>query len=702
MAEVKSGSGGGEFRPFVSAETDMREFTLRALVIGLVMCVVLGAANAYLGLRAGMTIAATYPAAVIGMAVLRLFRGSLLEENFARTVGSIGESVAAGAVFTIPAFVILQLWSFKPGESLTSEYLTASALMILGGVLGILFVTVLRRVMVEDKTLPFPESVAASEIHKAGQRGAEAALSLFKAMGVGALIKLLSRGDIDTRDGLGVFFYNNYFHPAVGTLKESLVRLGLTKDSNTIPAGGITTIAAPAVTPAYIGVGYIIGPELGALNFAGGLLAWGLFVPLLVFFLGPQLIGHYTAADGTQDWAGLTGHLYRYIVRPIAVGGMLVGAFYTLWRMRRNLITGIQRGIADVKKSATTAAPTIRTERDLSLKVVLLGIIAVFILMVALYFYFTNVLSGAFLAAIVMLVTGFFFAAVSGNLVGMIGSSNNPISGLTLATTIIAALTMVIVGVKGPQGVAAVLGVAAVVCVSAAVAGEMLQDLKVGHILGGTPWKMQIGDIVGVLLAGLVMFFPLYVLHNSDLATNPQSGGFGSRNLPAPQAGLMAALSQGIVGGEMAWPLVIVGIAMGISLILIKVRSPMLFSVGMYLPLETTFAIFVGGVIRGIVEKLAAKRGYNPAQKARVENAGVLAASGLIAGEALMGLFIAFIVFARDRISNIPEFWVIPGFDGVAPWLAILAFAVLAFYLISTPLRKAGAADEPAPPTAIM
>lgn len=702
MADTKSGGGGGSaFRPFVPVETDMKEFTVRALIIGLVMCVILGAANAYLGLKAGMTIAATYPAAVIGMAILRIYKGSLLEENFARTVGSIGESVAAGAIFTIPAFVVLQLWKFDTANMLT-EYLTASALMILGGILGIMFVTILRKVMVEDHSLPFPESVAASEIHKAGQRGTEAAMQLFKAMGVGALVKLLSRADIGTKDGLGAFFYQNSFQIPVGKLKESLVRLGLTKDSNIVPAGGITTFSAPDITPAYIGVGYIIGPELGALNFAGGLLAWGLFVPLLVFFLGPHMIDKYTAVDGTQDWPALTGHLYRFIVRPIAVGGMLVGACFTLWRMRKNLILGIKRGVADVRKAASSETTTLRTEKDLSFRVVLLGIAVVFILMIALYFYFTEAIGGAILAAIVMLVTGFFFAAVSGNLVGMIGSSNNPISGLTLATTIVAALTMVVVGVHGVQGVAAVLGVAAVVCVSSAVAGEMLQDLKVGHILGGTPWKMQVGDIIGVILAGLVMFFPLYVLHNSDLALNPLTGGFGSKNLPAPQAGLMAALSQGIVGGEMAWPLVIVGIAMGVSLILIKVRSPMLFSVGMYLPLGTTFAIFIGGLIRGVVDKRAKKRGFNDAQKARVENAGILAASGLIAGEALMGLFIAAVVFIFDRMGKPPEFWAMEAFNDVAPWLAIAFFAVLATYLIFVPLKKAGSPDEPAPPTAMM
>jgi len=696
MAESQNGAGMKKFISYVPANTNMKEFTVRALLIGLVMCVVLGAANAYLGLKAGMTIAATYPAAVIGMALLKIMKGSILEENFARTVGSIGESVAAGAIFTIPAFVILRIWNFT-SQSMFTEYLTAASLMILGGLLGIMFVTVLRRVMVEDPSLPFPESVAAAEIHKAGQRGAGAAISLFKAMGVGAVIKLM--------DGFGIFHSSNDFQVMVGRLKESFVKLGLKPDSEKILGGGITTISAPAATPAYIGVGYIIGPELGALNFAGGVLAWGLFVPLLVFFLGPRMIDTYLAAnngDSPAAWAALTGHLYRYIVRPIAVGGMLVGACYTLWKMRKNLFLGIKRGIADVRKSATTTAATERTEKDLSFKVVILGIITIFALMIGLYFYFTNMIVGAILAAVVMLVTGFFFAAVSGNLVGMIGSSNNPISGLTLATTVVAALTMVVVGVNGIQGVAAVLGVAAVVCVSSAVAGEMLQDLKVGHILGGTPSKMQIGDIIGVILAGLVMFFPLYILHNSDLASHPLTGGFGSSNLPAPQAGLMAALSQGIVGGEMAWPLVIVGIALGISLILIKVKSPMLFSVGMYLPLETTFAIFIGGLIRGFVDKRASKRGYNDAQKARVENAGILSASGLIAGEALMGLLIATVVFVRDQMGQKAEFWTIEMFQSIASWLAIPIFIILALYLIYVPLSKAGRPDEPAPPTAMM
>jgi putative OPT family oligopeptide transporter len=679
--------------PYVPADSTQREFTFRALILGVFMCVILGAANAYLGLKAGMTIAATYPAAVIGMAVLRLMRGSLLEENFARTVGSIGESVAAGAVFTIPAFVILKLWSFNT----LKDYLTASALMVVGGVLGILFVTMLRRVMVEDPELPFPESVAASEIHKAGQRGAEAAAQLFKAMGVGAAIKFL--GD------LGVFQASKDFIVRVGEVGRSIVRLGFEKNAYPIKdVGGSTIASAPAVSPAYIGVGYIIGPELGALNFAGGLLAWGLFVPLLVFFLGPSMMDSFAAAKGLTAgsqaaWSALANQYWLFIVRPIAVGGMLVGACYTLFRMRKNLIAGIKRSVGDLKKSAEAHQATQRTDRDLNFRVVLLGVGVVFVLMCALYAYFTGVIGGAITAAIVMLVTGFFFAAVSGNLVGLIGSSNNPISGLTLATLVVAALVLVIIGVSGTKGVTAVLGVAAVVCVSSAVAGEMLQDLKVGHILGGTPWKMQVGDLIGVLVAGSVMFFPLYMLHFANIK---EGGiGFGDRALSAPQAGLMATLSQGIVGGEMAWPLVVVGILMGIALIMVRVKSPMLFAVGMYLPLETTFAIFVGGVIRWVVNTIGRRRGHNDAQKARVENAGVLAASGLIAGEALMGLVIAVIVFIKGKEWNafmgsiLPKAWPVE-------LLALLFGLGLAAYLIFVPLGKAGAPDEPAPPTAVM
>src|SRR5215469_8472295 len=670
-------------RPYVPETMEMKEFTLRALVIGLIMTAILGSANAYLGLKAGMTIAATYPAAVIGMALLRLMKGTLLEENIARTVGSIGESVAAGAVFTIPAFVMAGLWPGLTGE----QYWKAVALMMLGGTLGILFVTLLRRVMVEDPELPYPESVAASEIHKAGQQGARAAKILFANMGFGGFMYLLG--------AINVFSASNTLHVKISELgKKLLLRTGTNPNVATTVTGGATLFNLPDISPAYLGVGYIIGPRLGSLNFAGGVLAWGLLVPLLTFTIGPYIQAAQPNGQALS-WDLLASAIYYSIVRPIAVGGMLVGASYTLFKMRKQLAVGMGRAISDLRKSAAAHESTSRIDRDLPAKFVFAGIGVVFVAMVLLYYYFmsnagnltnSKILSGSLVAAGVMVIIGFFFAAVSGNLVGLIGSSNNPVSGLTLCTLLIAALLMVALGVSGTGGVAAVLGVAAVVCVSSAVAGEMLQDLKVGHILGGTPARMQVGDLLGIVVASLVLFFPVAIL---DKAYH-----FGSAALPAPQAGLMAMLSKGIVGGNMAWPLVVVGILMGFAAILVEVKSPMLFAVGMYLPLETTFAIFLGGVIRLITDMLRNRRGYNDAQKARVDNAGVLTASGLIAGEALCGLVIAGLVGSGRDVTL---FHWTPSY-----FLALAALAVLILVMIRVPLANAGSPDEPAPPTAIM
>jgi putative OPT family oligopeptide transporter len=665
-------------RPYVPESVKMREFTFRALLIGLVLTVILGSANAYLGLRAGMTIAATYPAAVIGMAILRLMNGSLLEENIARTVGAIGESVAAGAIFTLPAFVLAGAWT---SFSFHEAYWKSVALMAVGGTLGILFVTLLRRVMVEDPELPFPESVAASEIHKAGQQGSTAAKILFANMGFGAVVYFLG--------SIKVFNISRDLLIRVGRFGGSL-KLGGGSNAPGVATGAMTTFSAPAVSPAYLGVGYIIGPQLASLNFAGGVVAWGLLVPLLLFFLGPNL--PLPAGAGIEAWGGLAGAVWFSIVRPIAVGGMLVGACWTLFRMRRSLGLGMKRALADLKKSAAAHAATDRVDRDLNGKVVFGGLGVVFICMILLYTYFAGILSGGIVAALVMIVIGFFFAAVSGNLVGMIGSSNNPVSGLTLCTLIVAALLMVAIGVKGMSGVAAVLGVAAVVCVSSAVAGEMLQDLKVGHILGGTPAKMQIGDLFGIAASSLVLFFPLMVLNSAY--------GFGSRELPAPQAGLMASLAQGIVGGNMAWPLVIVGILMGLAMIMLEVKSVMLFAVGMYLPLETTFAIFLGGVIRWVTDKLRDRRGFNAAQKARVDNAGVLTASGMIAGEALCGLLVAGLKGAEAAHKIKKALPVV--FEHPSDLVALLFMAIMIAVMIRVPLASAGSPDEPAPPTAIM
>lgn len=691
---------------YVPANSTMTEFSIQALVIGLIMCVVLGAANAYLGLKAGMTIAATYPAAVIGMAVLRVMKGTILEENYARTVGSIGESIAAGAIFTIPAFYLAGVWGEEFGG--TQHYLEATAIMLAGGIIGILFVTILRRVMVEDKDLPFPESVAAAEIHKAGRSGSSGANFLFVAMGIGALIQALKEIKVFASEWTHFFFFSGKplvlgkgVEMAAPTAEAAKVTL---TGGAAAPVGGGALLSTPGVSPAYIGVGYIIGPNLAALNFTGGLLAWGLFVPLLMYFLGPSILEQMTAAgaNGTDpgNWEVMATQIWKVIVRPIAIGGMLMSAAFTLYRMRKSLAAGLGRAVRDVKRAATAggAADEIRTERDLPFKWVFLGLAGASVFVFLIYFHFSGLLVAAIVATLVMVVAGFFFAAVSGYLVGLIGSSNNPISGLTISTLIIAAVLMVILGVKGQPGVMAVLGVAAVICVAAAVAGEMLQDLKVGHILGGTPRTMQLGDMIGVVLASAVMFIPLLILHQGSMQAG--TGGMGGSALPAPQASLMAILAKGIVGGEMPWPLIIVGVLMAIGFILLQVKSPMLVCVGMYLPLETSFAIFVGGLIKGALEFFAKKRELNEAQSVRVDNNGVLLASGFIAGEALVGLLFAALAFFEIKYAKILPA-LAPGIFPLPFIVSSLVFVVVAYVLIKTPLANAGRPDEPAPPSAM-
>jgi putative OPT family oligopeptide transporter len=669
------------YKPFVPQSMQMSEFTLRAVILGLVLTIVLGAANAYLGLRAGITIAATYPAAVIGMAILRIWKGSILEENICRTAGSIGESVAAGAIFTIPAFVLTRAWpSFGFGDA----YLKSTALMMVGSIVGVLFVSLIRRGMVEDPELPFPESTAAAEVHKAGARGAEAVKFLFYNILIGGILFLLGKFKLFALE-------HTFENIAIGS-PGSHVRLSRTNPDIYATGGGLTSIPAPDVSPAYMGVGYIIGPKLAALQFSGGVLAWCVLVPLFIYFLGKDLTRFFPAGTDTTNWSAMADAVWRFIVRPIAVGGMLVGAATTLFKMRKNLASGIKRALDEMRAGAPDESKMDRTEKYMSSKLVM-GLIGImFLAMIGLYYFISDNVVASMVAAVVMIIVGFFFAAISGSLVGFIGSSNNPISGLTISTLIIAGLLMVALGFTGPAGVAVVLGVAAVVCVSSAVAGELLQDFKVGYILGGTPRTIQIVELIAVVVASLVMYFPLLLLHEGNIKAG--GIGFGDKELSAPQAGLMAMLAQGIVGGEMAWPLVVCGMFFGLTLVMANVKSPMLVSVGMYLPFNTTGAIMVGGIIRWIAENMAEKRGYNAAQKARVENAGVLTASGLIAGEAMVGLIWAGLQFA-------PKSW-IPDFGNESYLLGAVVIAVLAAVMIRMPIGAAGSPDEPAPPTAMM
>ncbi|HEY3174280.1 MAG TPA: oligopeptide transporter, OPT family [Candidatus Polarisedimenticolia bacterium] len=660
-------------QPFVPASARLPEFTARAVVLGVLQAVVLGAANAYLGMKAGQTIAATFPAAVVSMLVLRAFKGSsILEENVSRTAASVGEALVAGAIFTLPAFVITGLWK-------EFNYWESSLLMLVGGTLGVLFVIFLRRTLCEDPTLPFPEAVAAAEIHKAGQKGASGSRYLFGTMGMAGLIELFKNqaGFAVIRDSVGGFI--NF-----PLSKISFLRRGLPFGEPGIFAGGMH-YETPFSSPAFMGVGYIIGPKLAALNFSGGVLAWLILVPLIMFLSGQgsslmNLTGLPALSDATQAERldVVADQAWRGVVRPIAVGTMLVAACWTLFLMRGPLLAGIARAFRDMRGGA--AAPgsedaSSRLEADIPMKWVVLSILILIAPMTALFYYYTHSFAGALIAAVAMTFAGFVFSAVGGYLVGVIGSSASPISGLALSSLVVAALLLVAIGVTGPGGVMAVLAVAAVVCCAVSIGGDIIQDMKVGFILGGTPWAMQVAEIIAVVCTSFVLVLPIALLHSADIKVG--GTGIGGEALPAPQAGLMAMLAQGIVGGEMAWPLILMGVAFAVGLIMLGCPSPMIVAVGMYLDFATSSAIFVGGVMRWIADRMMERRNMDAPEVEFRVNIGTLLSSGMIAGEALVAIGLAILVNLNVRL---PQF----GGSGAA---GLIVFAAVGFVLLAIPLR---------------
>ncbi len=603
--------------PYIPASSQMAELTVKAVVLGVIMAIVLGAANAYVGMKAGLTVAAAFPAAVVAMAVLRPFNGTILEENIARTTASVGESLMAGAIFTIPAFVITGAWD-------TLRYWESTAIMFIGGVLGVLFVIVLRRTLVVEADLPFPESVAAAEIVKAGQGGQTGAKYVVGGLGLAAGWELFKNSN-------GIPLIREKAETVIEFGRSSIEVLGVRTE---YPGGGLY-LSSPAASPMLMGVGYIIGLRLSAVVFAGAVIGWLFLVPLAVF-LNPALSEAAAAGGGL---VAMSEDVWFNQVRPLAVGTMIVAAFYTLYNLRGPLISGIRKAFGDVGSGKDGVARE-RTDIDLPFSRVIPAIGIMAIATFFLYWYFAQNIVGALILTVVMVVLGFLFAAVAGYLVGLIGNSNNPISGLTLSALLIAAILMVAIGLTDVHGVAAVLAVAGVVCCAAGIAGDMMQDLKVGHILGGTPWRMEVGEIIGVIGASLVLAVALNVMHGAYT--------IGSAELPAPQAGLMALIANGIVGGEMAWPLVIVGMFFAIGLILVEAPAPMLIAVGMYLPFYSTAAIFVGGLIHWGFTKGLDKRGVSDKQRTAATNQGILMSSGFIAGESLMAVTLAFLYMGSD------------------------------------------------------
>jgi putative OPT family oligopeptide transporter len=624
-----------------------RELTFKAVLLGVVMAVVLGAANAYLGMKAGLTVSATFPAAVVAMAALRPLRGTILEENIARTTASVGEALVAGAIFTIPAFVLAGAWN-------ELHYRESTLIMLIGGVLGVLFIIVLRRPLVVDSDLPFPEGVAAAEIHKAGQGGQTGAKFVFGAMGLGAVWELLKNAN-------GIHFIadsaSRFVHFGRSTIRVAEEEISY--------RGGLY-LGAPTLSPALMGVGFIVGTRISAVVFAGAVFGWLVLVPLALF-LNPSF--------GDAVGSDLAGEVWLRQVRPLAVGTMIVAAFQTLYSLGGPLLAGIGKAI----QGRNAQAHAEQTDVDLSLTKTAVGVGLAAVATFFLYDYFAGSLLGALVLTLVMVILGFLFSAVAGYLAGLIGGSNSPISGLTLSALLIAAVLMVALGLTDVRGVAAVLGVAGVVCCATGIAGDMMQDLKVGRILGCTPWRMEVAEILGVIAASLALTLPLSALHRVY--------GIGTAALPAPQAGLMALMAGGIVGGEMAWPLVVAGMFLALALILIKAPSPMLIAVGMYLPFESTAAIFVGGLLRLALDRALVRRNAPADGRLQAENIGTLLASGLIAGESLMAIVLAFVVLGGDFVPAVAR--VRESFSGITPSypLGLVIYPVLGYLFVWRPLR---------------
>jgi OPT family oligopeptide transporter len=650
--------------------------TFRAVALGLFLALVFGAANAYLGMKAGQTIAATIPAAVIAIAVFRVMGGGVLEQNIARTAASVGEALVAGAIFTIPAFMMVEINGQHLWANLRQHYWQSMLILLVGGLIGVCFIIVLRRPLCVESDLPFPESVACAEVVKSGQHGGDAPKYVFGAMGFAGLLQVLTSDK-------GFQIFREYVEGFLAFPRSVVHHFDFDKKpiGDVIHGGGIYW-ATPSFSPALIGIGYIIGPEYSAVNASGGVLAWFILIPLLLFF-DPDLPRRAGVAPGA-GWDVLANSVWYNIVRPIAVGAMLVGACNTLFSMRNSIAQSIAGAFGASARAAKEGQHLERTDRDIPFQWLAAGVVVLSVAVTVIYHNFTGSWTSAIIAGLIMTVAGFLLSAVGGYLVGLVGSSNQPLSGLTLSALVLSALVMLAIGAKGMTGVAAVLGVASVVACACSVSGSLIQDLKAGHLLGGTPWKMQVVEIAAVCVLSLFLMLPIVALHEANLAT----GGIGGRALPAPQAGLMAQLAKGIVGGQMAWGLIAIGAAFGIALIMCGAKSPMLIAVGMYLPFSTVSAIFVGGVIKWALDRFTA--GREAAERAKIEEKGTLLASGLIAGEALMGIILAvtFLAGISSFTKALTGSSELPFFPAWGGWLSLLGFALVAGVLIRIPLRS--------------
>ena len=629
-----------EFKPYIPADKIVPEFTVTSIVIGIILAVVFGAANAYLGLLVGMTISASIPAAVISMGIIRVIlrRDSILENNLVQTIGSAGESLAAGAIFTLPA---LFLWA-EEGKIEFPSLVTIFLIALFGGLLGVCFMVPLRQALIveEHGTLPFPEGTACAEVLLAGEEGGSKAGSVFTGLGIAALYKFVA-------DGLKLF------PGEIGYAFKSY-------------AGSQIGIQ---VLPSLAGVGFICGPKISSYMLAGGTLSWFVLMPAIALFGGDA-----TIYPGTESISAMLARpdggpsaLWSNYIKYIGAGAVAAGGMISLIKTFPLIVRTFKQAMASMsKKHAQKNA--LRTQQDLPMPILLVIILAIVILIWLIPTFPVNPIG-----SLIIVIFGFFFASVSSRMVGLIGSSNNPVSGMAIATLIIATLLLKVTGTDGTTGMVGAIAIGGVICIIAAIAGDTSQDLKTGFIVGATPKKQQLGEMLGVVVSAAAVGFVLYLLN--------EAWGYGTTDLPAAQATMMKMLVEGIMNAELPWALIFIGVFIAIVAEILKVPV-MPFAVGMYLPFSLSAGIMAGGIVRYIVEKI---KGTDAEKKERADR-GVLFTSGLIAGEGIMGIVLAVLAVAKvDSVINLSERF---GFT-TPQFVSLIVFVLLLAYLFRKCMKKA-------------
>jgi len=628
-----------DFKPYIPADKITPELTVTSIIMGIILAVIFGAANAYLGLRVGMTVSASIPAAVIAMGVIRVImrKNSILESNIVQTIGSAGESLAAGAIFTLPA---LFLWA-NEGKMEKPGLLSITLIALIGGLLGVFFMVPLRNALIvrEHGTLPYPEGHACAEVLLAGEEGGSNASTVFAGMGIAALFKFVIDG-----------------------LKLVPGEVSLEGAAKTYP-GAIGTQIYPAV----MSVGYICGPRISSYMFAGGVLSWLVLIPIIVIFGAELVLYPGTATIGEIFATGGASGIWSTYVRYIGAGALAAGGIISLIKSLPTII----RTFGDAMKGLTKGVKNdsiVRTEQDINLKIVLISI-AVLTLAV----WLVPAIPVSLVGAIIVVIFGFFFATVSSRMVGLVGSSNNPVSGMAIATLLIATLILKLLGEAGASGMQAAIAIGSIICIVSAIAGDTSQDLKTGYLLGSTPKKQQIGELIGVVASALAIGATLYLLDGA--------WGFGSTELGAPQATLMKMVIEGIMGGNLPWGLILIGVF--IAIVVEVIGIPVLpFAIGVYLPVQLNACIMIGGLVRFFFDRMK----ESDKKKGIISN-GVLFCSGMIAGEGLVGILLAILA-----IFNVSSLLDLSGILNLPPVVSnigsLVVFALLILCLLKFSLWK--------------